>query len=483
MKENTKELRKESTEQSEKMNGNQIQASVQENKMGVMPINKLLISMSVPLMISMLVQALYNIVDSMFVARICEDALTAVSLAFPMQNLMLAVATGTGVGVNALISRRLGQKQFEEANKTANNAIFLAVCSYLVFLCIGLFGTEAFLRAQTDIESIVSFGTSYLRIICILCFGMFGQIIMERLLQSTGRTMYTMITQLLGAVINIILDPILIFGIGPFPELGVAGAAYATISGQIAAMVLALIFNIKINEEITIAPRYMKPNLQIIRQVYAIGIPSILMVSISSIMTFAMNKILIQFTSTATAVFGAYFKLQSFVFMPLFGMNNGMVPIIGYNFGAGKKERILKTHKTALSYSCIFMWGGFAVFQLIPGKLLGLFSASQNMLDIGIPALRWISLAFLVAGYSVVTISVFQALGKSIYSLIISVARQLVVLLPVAYVMSLTGKLNLVWTSVPIAEAVSVVVTFIMFMNVRKKLDMMMEQVNRNVKR
>ena len=309
---------------------------MQENKMGTMPVHRLLITMSVPLMISMLVQALYNIVDSMFVAMINEDALTAVSLAFPMQNLMIAVATGTGVGVNALISRRLGQKQQEMA------------------------------------------------IICILCFGMYGQIVMERLLQSTGKTMYTMITQSLGAVINIVMDPMLIFGIGPFPELGVAGAAYATVFGQMVAMILAFIFNRKVNKELTLSLRMMKPDLQIIRDVYMIGIPSILMVSISSVMTFTMNKILIQFSSTATAVFGVYYKLQSFVFMPLFGMNNGMVPIIGFNFGAGHKDRILKTHKIAMVYSCIFMWTGFALFQLIPVRLLGLFSASSQMIEIGL---------------------------------------------------------------------------------------------------
>lgn len=482
MKGNTKEL-EETIKETRAKDGEQEQISPRENKMATMPVNKLLLSMSVPLIISTLVLGLYNIVDSMFVARICEDALTAVSLAFPMQNFMIAVATGTGVGVNALISRRLGQKQFESVNKTANNAVFLAFCSYILFLLIGLFGTEVFLRAQTDIENIVSYGISYLRIICVLSFGMFGQVMMERLLQSTGRTVCTMGTQLLGAIINIIMDPILIFGIGPFPELGVAGAAYATVLGQIAAMILALIFNIKVNEEITLSFRLMKPDIQIIKQVYAIGIPSILMVSISSVMTFALNKILLQFTSTATAVFGAYFKLQSFVFMPLFGMNNAMVPIVGYNFGAGNKERILKTHKTAWAYSCIFMWGGFAIFQLVPDKLLQLFSASSNMMAIGIPALHWISLAFLVAGFSVVTISVFQALGKSIYSLFVSVARQLVVLVPLAYLMSLTGKLNLVWISIPIAEAAAAVMTFIIFINMRKRLDVMMEQINMNAER
>lgn len=443
-----------------------------------MPVHRLLITMSVPLMISMLVQALYNIVDSMFVAMINEDALTAVSLAFPMQNLMIAVATGTGVGVNALISRRLGQKQQELANRTANNAIFLAICSYIIFLLIGIFCSTAFMRAQAGgIDRIVEYGSTYLHIICILSFGMYGQIVMERLLQSTGKTMYTMITQSLGAVINIVMDPMLIFGIGPFPKLGVAGAAYATVFGQIVAMVLAFIFNRKVNKELTLSIRMMKPDPHIIKDVYVIGIPSILMVSISSIMTFTMNKILIQFTSTATAVFGVYYKLQSFVFMPLFGMNNGMVPIIGYNFGAGHKDRIFKTHKIAMIYSCIFMWTGFALFQLIPKQLLHLFSASSQMVEIGVPALRWMSLAFLIAGFSVVTVSMFQALGKGIYSLIISAARQLLALLPLAYVLSLTGNLNLVWISLPLAEVVSAIVTLCMYLTLRKKMDDMMAEV------
>lgn len=288
--------------------------------------------------------------------------------------------------------------------------------------------------------------------------------------------MYTMITQSLGAVINIVMDPMLIFGIGPFPELGVAGAAYATVFGQMVAMILAFIFNRKVNKELTLSLRMMKPDPQIIRDVYMIGIPSILMVSISSVMTFTMNKILIQFSSTATAVFGVYYKLQSFVFMPLFGMNNGMVPIIGFNFGAGHKDRILKTHKIAMVYSCIFMWTGFALFQLIPVRLLGLFSASSQMIEIGVPALRWMSLAFLIAGFSVVTVSLFQALGKGIYSLIISAARQLLALLPLAYVLSLTGNLDLVWLSLPLAEVVSAVVTLCLYIKLRKKLDGMMAE-------
>ena len=446
----------------------------EENKMGTMPIHKLLITMSVPLMLSMLVQALYNVVDSIFVAKISEDALSAVSLVFPVQNLMIAVATGTGVGVNAMISRRLGQRRFHDANKTANNAIFLAFCSYLVFLVIGLLGSEAFLRAQTNIATIIDYGAVYMKIVCVLCFGVFGQIVLERLLQSTGKTVYTMITQSLGAVINICMDPVLIFGLGPFPEMGVAGAALATVFGQFCAMILALIFNLKVNKELKLSVKLMRPDVSVIKEIYKIGIPSILMVSISSVMTFAMNKILIQFTSTATAIFGAFSKLQSFVFMPLFGMNNGMVPVIGYNFGAGNKERILKTYKTALTYGCIFMWIGLLIFQIIPGPLLKLFSASEHMLELGIPAMRWMSLAFLTAAVSVISTSLFQAVGKSVYSLIISAARQLVVLIPVAFLLSLTGKLVLVWSALPLAEIVSFAATLLMLIQVKKYLNKMM---------
>ena len=428
-----------------------------ENKMGVMPLNRLLISMSVPMMISMLVQALYNIVDSMFVAQLSENALTAVSLAFPAQNLMIAVATGTGVGVNAALSRNLGEKNFERANKIADHALFLAALSYVVFALFGLCFARQFFRLQTDIEEIVDLGTTYLRVCTIASFGLFMEIACERLLQSTGKTIYSMYTQGLGAIINIVLDPILIFGYFGAPALGIAGAAGATVIGQIIAFCLGFFFNKTRNHEITISLRDFKPNSEIISHIYAVGIPSIIMASIGSVMTFGMNKILIAFSSTATAVFGIYFKLQSFVFMPVFGLNNGTVPIIAYNYGAGKPDRIMGTLKLAAMYAVTIMLIGLTVVQLIPDKLLMIFSASDTMLSIGIPALRTISLSFLFAGFSIVCSSMFQALGHGMLSLWISVFRQLVVLLPVAFVFAKLGGLHVVWFAFPIAEVFAII--------------------------
>ena len=428
-----------------------------ENKMGVMPLNRLLISMSVPMMISMLVQALYNIVDSMFVAQLSENALTAVSLAFPAQNLMIAVATGTGVGVNAALSRNLGEKNFERANKIADHALFLAALSYVVFALFGLCFARQFFRLQTDIEEIVDLGTTYLRVCTIASFGLFMEIACERLLQSTGKTIYSMYTQGLGAIINIVLDPILIFGYFGAPALGIAGAAGATVIGQIIAFCLGFFFNKTRNHEITISLRDFKPSSEIISHIYAVGIPSIIMASIGSVMTFGMNKILIAFSSTATAVFGIYFKLQSFVFMPVFGLNNGTVPIIAYNYGAGKPDRIMGTLKLAAMYAVTIMLIGLTVVQLIPDKLLMIFSASDTMLSIGIPALRTISLSFLFAGFSIVCSSMFQALGHGMLSLWISVFRQLVVLLPVAFVFAKLGGLHVVWFAFPIAEVFAII--------------------------
>lgn len=428
-----------------------------ENKMGVMPLNRLLISMSVPMMISMLVQALYNIVDSMFVAQLSENALTAVSLAFPAQNLMIAVATGTGVGVNAALSRNLGEKNFERANKIADHALFLAALSYVVFALFGLCFARQFFRLQTDIEEIVDLGTTYLRVCTIASFGLFMEIACERLLQSTGKTIYSMYTQGLGAIINIVLDPILIFGYFGAPALGITGAAGATVIGQIIAFCLGFFFNKTRNHEITISLRDFKPNSEIISHIYAVGIPSIIMASIGSVMTFGMNKILIAFSSTATAVFGIYFKLQSFVFMPVFGLNNGTVPIIAYNYGAGKPDRIMGTLKLAAMYAVTIMLIGLAVVQLIPDKLLMIFSASDTMLSIGIPALRTISLSFLFAGFSIVCSSMFQALGHGMLSLWISVFRQLFVLLPVAFVFAKLGGLHVVWFAFPIAEVFAII--------------------------
>ena len=441
----------------------------QENKMGVMPVNRLILTMSLPMILSMLVQALYNIVDSMFVSRLSENALTAVSLAFPAQNLMIAVATGTGVGVNAALSRSLGERNFDRANKIADHAVFLAIASYAVFAVLGLFFSRQFFLWQTDIEEIVDQGTDYLRICTLFSFGLFLEIACERLLQSTGKTIYSMYTQGLGAIINIIFDPIMIFGLFGFPKMGVAGAAAATVFGQILAAVLGIFLNKTRNQEIHVSFRGFRPNSEIIRHIYSVGIPSIIMSSIGSVMTFGMNKILIGFTSTATAVFGVYFKLQSFVFMPVFGLNNGTVPIIAYNYGAAKPDRILKTLKLAICYAVGIMLIGFAVFQLLPDKLLLIFEASENMLNIGVPALRIISVSFLFAGYCIVCSSMFQALGHGLLSLLVSVFRQLLVLLPSAFLLSKIGGLDLVWYSFPIAEICSIFFSTYFLRHVYKK--------------
>lgn len=443
---------------------------MEENKMGVMPVNKLIISMSLPIMISMLVQALYNIVDSIFVARVSEDALTAVSMAFPIQNLMIAVGAGTGVGVNALLSRSLGEKNYERVNKIAENAVLLLVLSYLAFLVVGLFFVEPFYRSQTDIESIITYGKEYLTICCCLSFGVFLQITFERLLQATGRTIYTMITQGTGAIINIIMDPILIFGLFGFPRMGVAGAAAATVIGQIIAGIMGIVINHKRNPEVRIQMKGFRPDGEVIGQIYGIGVPSIIMQAIGSVMTYGMNRILISFTSTATAVFGVYFKLQSFVFMPVFGMNNGVIPIIAYNYGAGKRERVIKTIKSSICYIVAIMLIGLLAFQAFPERLLQMFDASDSMLAIGIPALRTISLSFIFAGFCIACGSVFQALGYSVYSMFNSVARQLVVLLPAAYILAQFGNVNLVWWAIPIAELMSLAMTIVFMIRINRNV-------------
>lgn len=434
-----------------------------ENKMGVMPVNRLLITMSLPMILSMLVQALYNIVDSMFVAQLSENALTAVSLAFPVQSLMIAVGTGTGVGINALLSKSLGEKNFDLADKTAENGVFLAVLSYFLFAVIGVFFSRPFFLLQTAEPEIVESGSLYLMICCVCSFGMFLQFTFERLLQSTGRTFYTMITQGLGAIINIILDPIMIFGLLGFPKLGVAGAAVATVIGQVIASVLALFFNLKKNEEIHLRLKGFRPSGRVIGKIYSVGIPSIIMASIGSVMTFGMNKILISFTSTATAVFGVYFKLQSFVFMPIFGLNNGMVPIISYNYGARKPERMMKTVKLSILYATVIMLIGVLIFWLMPDKLLAIFNASDTMQQIGVPALRTISLCFVFAGFSICMLSVCQSLGHGLLSLSVSVVRQLVVLLPSAYLLARFSGLDALWWSFPFAELFSFVLCLIYF--------------------
>ena len=449
----------------------QSEIPARENKMGVMPINKLLLSMSLPIMISMLVQALYNVVDSVFVARVSEAALTAVSLAFPIQNLMIAFATGTGVGINALLSRSLGAKDFDGANRAATNGVFVMMLTSVLFILFGIFGARQFMLWQTDIPEIVDYGEDYLRVVSILSFGVFGQIAFERLLQATGRTFYTMITQGVGAILNIILDPIMIFGLLGFPKMGVTGAALATVVGQIAGFALGIVFNYKLNHDIRLSFRGFRPCGRTIGRIYAVGVPSIIMASISSVMTFGMNKILIGFSSTAAAVFGVYYKLQSFVFMPVFGLNNGTVPIVAYNFGARRGDRMKKTIKYSICAAVGIMIVGMLLFQSIPDRLLRLFDASDEMLRIGVPALRIISLAFPLAGFGIGASSVFQALGYSVYSMIVSLIRQLVVLIPCAYVIGrVTGDVTGVWWAFFIAELVSLMVSALY-----------LRRVNRNV--
>ncbi len=443
----------------------------QENKMGVMPIGRLVVSMSVPMMLSMLVQALYNIVDSMWVSRVCEDALTAVSLAFPVQNLMIGVATGTGVGVNALLSRSLGAKDYDRANTVASNGVFLAVISSVVFFFLGVFAVPLFFRTQVAADSpIYVYGVDYLTVCCAFSFGVFGQIMIERLMQSTGRTVLSMITQLIGAVINMILDPLFILGMGPFPRLEAKGAAIATVTGQIIAFIVAIVLNHHFNREISLKLRGFRPNGRIIGDIYKIGVPSIIMVAIGSVMTYSLNKILLTFTKTAAAVFGVYFKLQSFVFMPVFGMNNGIIPIIAYNYGAGNRRRMTKTVRFSMVLACSIMAVGTALMWLFPETMLKIFDASENMLAIGVPALRTISISFVMAGFCIAMGSVFQAIGKSYFSMIVSFTRQLVVLVPVAYLLSKTGVLENVWWAFPIAEAFSLAVTLISYSYVYKKI-------------
>ena len=440
-----------------------------ENKMGTMPVNKLLVSMSLPMIASMLVQALYNVVDSVFVAQISENALTAVSLAFPIQSLMIAVSSGTCVGINALLSRSLGEKRQKEANLSAVNGVFLAFVSYLVFALMGIFGSHLFFASQTENREIVEFGTQYLTICLIFSFGIFMEMTFERIMQSTGRTIYSMVTQGTGAIINIILDPIMIFGLFGFPRLGIRGAAIATVTGQIIAMILAVWFNHKKNRDVQLSFKAFKPDGRIIAKIYEVGVPSIVMQSIVSIMTFGMNKILIMFSETEVSVLGIYFKLQSFIFMPIFGLNNVVIPIVAYNYGAGHKRRIMDTIKLSTFIAVGIMLIGLIIFQVFPEGLLKLFNASDHMLEVGVPALRIISTSFLFAGYCIILGSVFQALGNGVYSLIVSVARQLLCILPLAYVFARVAGLHAVWYSFPLAELISVTLTTILFRRIYVK--------------
>ena len=446
---------------------------MQENKMGVMPIPKRLMNMSLPMICSMLVQALYNVVDSIFVGMIDQQSLTAVGLAFPAQHLIIALASGTAVGVNALLSRALGAKRQEDVNKTAENGIFLSLVGYVIFLIFGIFGSRAAIAAQTDVEYIINQGTIYLSTVSILSFGVFGQVIFERLLQSTGKTFYSMITQGTGAIINIILDPLFIFVF----DMGIFGAALATVIGQCVACTLAIWFNYKKNPEVQLHLKRFRPEWKYIQGITAVGIPSTIMMAIGSVMTFCMNKILIAYTTgkeVAATVFGVYFKLNSIFFMPIFGLNNGAVPIIAYNYGAQRKDRMLHTVRLAVICNLGFMLFGTALFLLIPHLLLSMFNADAAMLAIGTPALRIISTSFMAAALCIAIGSTFQALGKGVYSMIVSIIRQLLVLIPSAFVLARLGMSmgndNLVWYSYPIAEVFSVIISLFLFRRLKKNI-------------
>ena len=438
------------------------------NKMAYMPCNRLLLNMSLPIMLSMIVQALYNIVDSIFVSRLAEEALTAVSLAFPVQMLFIAVIGGTGVGINARLSRKLGERQFEAVNLTAGNAITINIIYAVVFMLLGFVIVVPFYNGMTPDPVIRKYGVDYLSYIMWLSFALIFQITFERLLQSTGKTIYSMITQTVGAVTNIILDPIMIFGLFGFPAMGTTGAAIATVCGQTLAMTLGLFFNLRVNKEIGFGTKYMKPDRNVVSEIYAVGIPSMLMQSIGSVMNLGMNKLLLSFTGTAAAVFGVYFKLQSFIFMPVFGLNNGVVPIIAFNYGARKPERIKETFRYAVIYAMAIMLVGLLLFQTMPDKMLALFNASENMMTIGVHALRVLSLPFIVAGFCIMCSSVFQALGHGMLSLWVSLVRQIVVLLPSAFILSRVAGLDGVWFSFPIAEIASAALSIMFIRNVMK---------------
>ena len=455
-------------------------AAPRENKMGVLPVGKLLANMAIPMMISMLFQALYNVVDSVFVARLSQDAMNAVSLAFPLQTLMIALGGGTGVGMNALLSRSLGEKKQDAADRAANTGIFLYLCSALFFGAVGLLVSRPFFLAQTDNMAIVDYGSAYLTICLGLSIGIFGQFCFERLLQSTGRTGLATITQLTGAITNIILDPIMIFGLCGFPRMEVAGAAVATVAGQIVAACVGCILNLKYNKDVHISFRKVRWHGATAKAIYRIGVPSIIMQSIGSVMTFSMNQILIGFTEAATAVFGAYFKLQSFIFMPIFGLNNAMVPIVAYNYGAARPDRVKRTITLAIITAVSIMTTGFLAFETIPGVLLSAFSPSEEMLSIGKVALRTIGTTFPMAGFCIIAGSVFQAIGNPFHSLIVSVCRQLVVLLPAAWLLAQTGRLGLVWLSFPIAELMSIFLSTIFMRKTMRNANAHMLEMQKN---
>ena len=446
-----------------------------ENKMGVMPEGKLLLTMALPLAISMMVQAFYNVVDSIYVSRVDENAVTALSLAFPIQNLMIGFATGTGVGMNALLSKSLGEGNQKRANQAAGNGLFLSLCFVALFMVFALVGAGPYFRMQANLsQSTIEGGTEYISVCCLFCLGIFVEIIGERLLQASGRTTYTLLTQGLGAVLNIILDPVFIFGFEPLgiAPMGIQGAAVATVIGQWVAAVMALIFNFTRNPDVQLKLRYMCPDPEVLKKILAVGVPSIVMMAIGSVMNFGMNQIFLGFKDygeTAAGVFGVYFKLQSFVLMPLFGINNAAISILAYNYGARKPKRITRTLKFSLLIALSVMAVGFTVFQVFTDQLLGIFEPSDTFLELGRSALRIVSIHFPIAVIGISITACFQALGNGIYSTIVSLCRQMIALLPAAYLLSLTGNVHAVWWAFPIAEVVSSTVTLILYARIYKK--------------
>ena len=443
-----------------------------DNKMGTQPIGKLLFTMALPMIISMLVQALYNIVDSIYVAGISENAVTALGLAFPIQNLLIGFSTGIGVGMNALLSKSLGEKDQDRANRAAGNGILLTAIAMGLFMLFGIFGSKAYFAVQCDDADIVQKGADYTAICCIFSLGLFVEILGEKLLQASGRTIYTLFIQGTGAIINIILDPILIFGVGSWEGMGIAGAAVATVIGQWVAAVMAVVFNLKCNPDVQFAAKYLKPIGDVIKPILTVGIPSIVMMAIGSVMNFGMNQIFLGFDNTgktAAGVFGIYFKLQSFFFMPVFGLNNATIPIVAFNYGARNPKRITATLKRAvLSVMCIMLLGLLA-FQTLPELLLMPFQPSDDFLHMGVSALRIISTIFPLAAIGIALGASFQALGNGIYSTITSLCRQLIVLLPAAFLLSLSGNVNAVWWAFPIAEIVSLSVTLFFFIRIYRQ--------------
>lgn len=441
------------------------------NKMGTMPVGKLLMNMALPMIISMLVQALYNVVDSIYVSRISESAVTALGLAFPIQNIQIGFATGIGVGVNALLSKSLGEGNQEAADRAAGNGVFLIALITVAFMLFGLFGAKPYFAMQSDVAETVNGGTAYTAICCIFTLGIFVEILGERLLQASGRTVYTMITQGVGAIVNILLDPVFIFGFKPLgiAPMGIAGAAIATVLGQWVAAILAVIFNFRFNPDVHFSLAYLKPKKDVITPILTVGVPSIIMMAIGSVMTFGMNQILQGFSETATGVFAVYFKLQSFFFMPLFGINNASISIVAFNYGARNPKRITGTLKRSCATAFAIMVLGLLAFQLVPQLLLSIFNPTEEFLRIGVRALRTISFCFPAAAIGIALGASFQALGNGIYATITSLCRQLVVLLPAAYLLSLTGEVTNVWWSFPIAEVFSLLVTLLFYLRIYRK--------------